>query len=371
MATLLWKKWTNVNISDHIKSKLHNWYKNMEEKSHSLSYLFLEITRKCNLNCLHCGSDCKNETGIPELTTDSWLKIIDFVHENISDKITFIITGGEPLLHKDLLQIGDYINKIGMKWAMVTNGLLLNKEMMKKLENAGISALTLSLDGLEESHNKLRNSQLAFKKVDLALDALGNSKIQFKDVVTCVYPENINQLFEIGTLLVKKGISSWRLFRIFPSGRAENNNDILLSFEQTEKMVEWIKENKKPFARKGLNLNLSCEGWLPFNIDKEVRDAPFFCRAGINIAAILCDGTITGCSNNHSSFYEGNILKDNFAKVWKEGFGNFRQRAWLEKTGCAKCHHVKNCKGGSIHLWNLENTIPGFCYVRDFILNRS
>ncbi|MBN2681193.1 MAG: radical SAM protein [Bacteroidales bacterium] len=352
-----------MGISDSIKTILHNWHKKKEAENHPLNYLFLEITRRCNLNCLHCGSDCKSETGLSELTTDSWLKIIDFVYENISEKITFVITGGEPLLHKDLFKIGNHIKSKGMNWAMVTNGILLNSERMTNLELAGISALTISVDGLEYSHNKLRNSPIAYNKLLVALDALGNSSIKFKDAVTCVYPDNLNQLNEIGNLLVEKKMESWRLFRIFPSGRAENNNKLLLSFEQTSQMVNWIKVNKPRFKEKGLNINLSCEGWLPYNTDKKVRDLPFFCRAGINIASILADGTITGCTNNHPSFYEGNILEDNLANLWQNGFEKFRKREWLKNTDCAGCKHVKSCNGGSIHLWNLERKSPGFCYV--------
>lgn len=354
-----------MGIKSTILTRLHNRYKKLETKSHPLNYLFLEITRKCNLNCLHCGSDCKHETSVPELTTESWLKIIDFVYDNISEKVTFIITGGEPLMHKDLFEIGGHIHKKGMKWAMVTNGMLLSEDVMRKLETEGLSSLTISLDGPEIQHNKLRNSGVSFKKVMSALDVLGKSAIMYKDSVTCVYPDNLAHLDETAEILIEKGISSWRLFRIFPSGRAEDNKDLLLSFEQTKQMVDWIAKNKKSYAKRGLNINLSCEGWLPMETDKQVRDFPFICRAGINIASVLCDGTITGCNNNHSSFYEGNILKDNLAYLWQNGFKKFRERDWIKGTLCENCGEIKNCGGGSIHLWNLEKNRPGFCYFKD------
>jgi len=347
-----------------LKSLLYNYYKKLEIKSHNLSYLFLEITRKCNLNCLHCGSDCKHELNVAELTTDSWIKIIENIKENFSTDLTFIITGGEPLLHPDLDIITDAIKKAGMKWGMVTNGLLLDKKKINNLLENKINGITLSLDGIESTHNKLRNNKNSYSKTISALKLIGESPIKFKDVVTCVYPDNLNQLDNIAKTLIENGISEWRLFRIFPSGRAKDNNELLLSFNQTQQMVNWIKQNRKQYKEKGLNINLSCEGWIPFKDDRKVRDNPFFCRAGINIASILCDGNITGCSNNNESFYEGNILKNDFSFIWENNFKKFRDRSWVNQTKCGNCEHLKKCQGSSIHLWEYGREKPSFCYVK-------
>lgn len=354
-----------MNILDKLKQNLYQRYKEDEIKNHVLSYLFLEITQKCNLKCLHCGSDCKSNTNIPELDTDSWLKIINYIANNFSNKLAFIITGGEPLMHKGLLKIGHEIKKNNMRWGMVTNGMLINQNICNQLIHAGIYSITLSFDGLEKSHNKLRGVSSAYKKVLETIDIIFNSQIPFKDIVTCVYPSNLNELDSMAKILIEKGVKDWRLFRIFPSGRAYNNNELLLTFQQTQQMLNWIKNNKKKYKKDGLNINLSCEGWLPFNEDKKVRDAPFFCRSGINIASILCDGTLTGCSNNHESFYVGNILNDNFLQVWNTKFDIFRKRKWINETICADCEYKDICMGGSIHLWRLGDKKPAFCYVKD------
>ena len=351
-------------IKSKLQAKFHRTYKQLEIKEHQLLYLFLEITRKCNLNCLHCGSDCKADANAAELTTDSWLKIIDYISENFSPELVFVITGGEPTVHKDLLKIVKNIQKNNRRWGMVTNGMNMTKDRMDKLIDAGLYSITLSLDGLEKSHNKLRNHPKAFEKVLNALSIVGNSTVNFKDAVTCVYPDNLYELDKIAEILIEKKITTWRLFRIFESGRAYNNPITQMTFEQTQIMLEWIKNNKKKYEKRGLNLNLSCEGWLPFDYDKQLRDNPFFCRSGVNMASVLCDGNITGCSNNDESFYVGNVLRDSFSYVWENKFSDFRERNWINNTICKQCEHVKDCQGGSIHLWKLGDEKPKFCYAK-------
>ena len=354
-----------MKIKHHIQAKAHRYYKKIEIKDHNLLYLFLEITRKCNLNCLHCGSDCKADNQTAELTSESWMKIIDYISEKYSKELTFVITGGEPLVYKDLLKIVKHIQKNKRRWGMVSNGLALNKNKFNELLDAGLYSITLSLDGQRDAHNRLRNNKRSFDKVLEALELVGKSDLKFKDAVTCVYTDNINELDEIANILIDKGITSWRLFRIFPSGRAFENPVTQLTFKQTQQMLDWIKNNKKTYERLNLKINMSCEGWIPFNIDKQVRDDPFFCRSGVNIASILADGSITGCSNNDESFYTGNILTDDFSYVWENKFSAMRERKWINNTICNDCEHVKACVGGSIHLWNLNDKKPKFCYVKE------
>jgi radical SAM protein with 4Fe4S-binding SPASM domain len=319
---------------------------------------------------LHCGSDCKKEIESPELTTESWLKIIDYLKNKFSKSIAFVITGGEPLIHQDVYKIGSFIHKNGMRWGMVTNGLMLNSNNLDKLCESGISSITLSLDGLQDSHNWLRNNQFSFNNTLEALKLIAQSEIIHKDIVSCVSPKNLKELDKIADLLIKNGIQNWRLFRIFPSGRASSNEHLKLSFQQTKELLEWIKINKSFYQKKGLNINLSCEGWVPIEEDKKLRDYPFFCRSGINIASILSDGTITGCSNNSKGFYVGNILNDSFANLWEKQFDIFRTKKWLKNTVCTDCKHFKSCNGSSIHLWEMGNSKPKFCYELDIDKNK-
>ncbi len=315
--------------------------------------------------CLHCGSDCTAKELKESLNISLWLSIIDYCKEKFTNDLTFIFTGGEPLLYSGLISLGRRIVENGMRWSMVTNGILLNHKMLKKLIKAGIYSITISLDGLKESHNKLRGSSIAYQKALSAIQITGNSDIPVKDVVTCVYPDNNKELDSIAELLIERNINYWRLFRIFPSGRAGENMELLLSFSETQGMLSWIKNNKGRLKKRGLIVNASCEGFLPFKEDSKVRDAPYFCRAGINIASILNDGSITGCANNNPEFYEGNIQNDDLAKIWKSGFRRFRDREWSKKGACGECSFFKDCLGNSIHLWYKGADKPAFCYVKD------
>ncbi len=339
-------------------------YRRMETRQHSLLYLFVEITRRCNLSCLHCGSDCGREPAGEELTTESWLRIVDDVKESFGNSVVLVLTGGEPLLHPELERITAHLGSRSMRWGMVTNGQLLSNARLDALLDDGIESITVSLDGPEKAHDRLRNRRGSFAKTLEAMKRIGSSGIPMSDVVTCVHPGNLDLLDSTAEIILETGMPAWRLFRVFPSGRASLQRDLSLDFDDTWKMLRWIEENKPRLAKRGLTVNASCEGYLPFEFDRRVRDTPFFCRAGINFGAILTDGTVTGCSNNHPSFNQGNVLESNFPYLWENRFQVFRDRTWLAETTCDDCREVKRCRGGSIHLWKLGEKSPAFCYHR-------
>jgi radical SAM protein with 4Fe4S-binding SPASM domain len=256
--------------------------------------------------------------------------------------------------------IGSAISAAGMRWGMVTNGILLESKLNSLLDS-GISSISLSLDGIKDTHNKIRNNPIAFRRVTRAIKLIGKTEIPFKDVVTCVFPENLDQLDEIAEFLKDTGITSWRLFRIFQTGRAKNRSDLMLNNDLYWKMIDWIKTNKPKLKSAGINLNLGCDSWLPFEVDKKVRDFPFFCRAGINFASILSNGDITGCNNCDSAFHTANILMQDFSSVWESGFDEFRNRNWLGATTCHNCLKINECQGSSMHVWQKGNNSPDFC----------
>ena len=348
-----------------VREMFFDAYKSLETAEHRLLYLFLETSRRCNLSCLHCGSDCRSEEDPAELAPETWLSVIDSVVRRFPAELFFVITGGEPLIYPHLELLADRFRLHGRKWGMVTNGFALTGERLDGLVRTGLSSLTISLDGLAESHTYLRGNPAAYGRALHAISLLAGSTLPLKDVVTCVYPGNLAELSSIAETLVSLRIPHWRLFRIFPHGRAQGRPELALSNGEYAALLGWIEKNRPSCRRAGLTVDLSCEGWVPFLRDRKLRSEPFFCRAGINIASILSDGTITGCANNGPAFHVGNVRTDDFAAVWESGFGKFRRREWMRTGLCAKCAHFHRCRGGSLHLWNDRADSIESCPMRE------
>jgi len=347
-----------------LRQFFYDRYKSLESAEHRLLYLFLEITRQCKLSCRHCGSDCRADLEAPVLSAESWFSIVDSVSSRFSRDLCFVITGGEPLIHPAISEIGRRISDNHRAWGIVTNGLRLDNRMMDRLVDSGMRSITVSLDGGREAHNYLRNNPDAFDRAMAALRIVGRSGIPFRDAVSCVYPGNLDALPSMADALLELRIPRWRLFRIFPNGRARDNPDLLLSHAQSWRLVEWIRDNRTRYRRWGLTIDYSCEGWFPFSLDRQIRTEPFFCRAGVSIASILCDGSITGCPNNCSAFTQGNIGTDDFATIWETGFTLYRNRSWMKTGFCSHCPHFSHCQGGSLHLRADNDSPPAFCPMR-------
>ena len=101
-----------------------------------------------------------------------------------------------------------------------------------------------------------------------------------------------------------------------------------------------------------MKVTFSCEGYLgPY--ENRVRDVPYFCHAGINIASVLIDGRICACPNiDRDAFNQGNIYQNNFYEVWEQRFEAFRDRRWTRRGPCADCKVWRDCLGNGMHNWH-------------------
>ena len=109
------------------KNIIFHRFRKFETKIHVLNYLFWECTLRCNLNCLHCGSDCSKESSSEDMPLTDFLSALDTI-ELRSDNFTVVLTGGEPLLRNDIELCGREIRKRGMRWGMVSNGYLYDQQ---------------------------------------------------------------------------------------------------------------------------------------------------------------------------------------------------------------------------------------------------
>jgi radical SAM enzyme (rSAM/lipoprotein system) len=321
-------------------------------KRHTLDYLFWECTLKCNLDCLHCGSDCLKQSEIPDMPVEDFVKVLDDIKaHSLSENLFVCITGGEPLLRKDLETAGREIRRRGFRWGIVTNGVLLDWQRLQSLVNAGMSAVSFSLDGFEEAHLKLRRNPSAFQKtlsaIRLAAELSEKHLLNF-DVITCVNRFNFNDLEKFRDFLISEKVRRWRIFSIFPEGRAKNNSEILaLNQKEYISLMDFISETRKASE---IHLNYSCEGFLG-KYELKVRDYFYFCRAGINIASIMCDGGVTGClSVRAKDFIQGSVYENSFSEIWLNGFGIMRERSWAKIGKCASCKVWDKCLGNGLHL---------------------
>jgi radical SAM enzyme (rSAM/lipoprotein system) len=288
---------------------------------------------------------------------DNFLKALDTI-KNPAKHFTVVLTGGEPLLRSDIEICGREIRKRGMRWSMVSNGHLYDKEKHISLLNAGLGALTISLDGLENTHNWLRNSKSNFARVNSAIELAANSSRLNFDVVTCVNKRNINELPELYSYLVEKKVKAWRLFTIVPIGRAKDNEELFLTDDHLKGMMDFISKCR---IEHKIDVKFSCEGFVG-DYELKVRDSYFFCRAGINIGSILIDGSISACPNIDRSFSQGNIYTDNFFEVWQKGFILFRDRNWTKKGKCADCKDFNSCLGNGFHYWHGDKNEVLVCH---------
>ena len=325
-----------------------------------LQEVFWECTLRCNLNCLHCGSDCRKEEMPQDMPFSDFARVLDqIVLENEPSKIMIITTGGEPLVRKDIVECGREITRRGFIWGMVSNGMLLDTLKLQQLINAGLKTIAISLDGFESEHNWMRGNGNSFCRAVNAIKALTNSDITW-DVITCVNARNFSSLSKFKDFLLGIGVTHWRLFTVFPMGRAANNMDLQLTSEQFRLLMEFIKEER---GKGDIRVSYSCEGYLG-DYELNVRDYPFFCGAGINTASVRYDGAISGCLSIRSKFDQGNIYNDNFMDVWNHRFGVFRNRKWMKQGTCSNCTIWNLCRGGAMHLRKEDGEMLACSYLK-------
>lgn len=353
----------SLGLRKNIAFKVFKEFKKNTVELHELNNLFWECTLRCNLNCLHCGSDCSTDVSAPDMPLDDFLQALDAIAKQIPPKKLFLIfSGGEPLMRKDLEDCGKAVTKRGFQWGMVTNGLALTPKRLDSLLDSGIKSISISLDGLEDSHNTLRNHPKSYILANNAIQLVSKIPDFTFDVITCVSELNLHELHQIKELLISLNVKEWRINTIFPVGRGAENTELQLSPKDFTKLMDFIAETRK---EKKIHLNYSCEGFLG-NYEGEVRDSFYFCRAGINIGSILIDGSISACPNCRSNFTQGNIYQDDFMTVWNSKFEKHRNRQWSKKGVCKNCDEFSNCEGNGMHLYNEDEELQ-VCHLHKIL----
>ena len=350
------------------KKKFQNWAWRQgikfNTKVHDLTYFFWETTLRCNLNCRHCGSDCARDMKFEDLPAEKVLKVFRDIAKSYDPKeIMVAVTGGEPLVREDLFEVLREVSQLGFDWGMVTNGMLVNEKIVDKCAASGMRTVSVSLDGIESSHNWLRNNEQSYARAINALGLFENSgKFKVVEAITCVNTENIGHLEELYNVLNSMGIKAWRLFTIFPKGRAEIAKDLIFDRTVLIKMFDFIKEKRK--SNPHMHISYSEEGYLGCDWEREVRDDFFFCSAGINVGGLLADGSYSACPSLAREWIQGHIDEISFPEAWESRYKNMRDRSWMKTKACANCKEWKNCNGSSLHLWDWEASKTKVCHYK-------
>ena len=177
------------------------------------------------------------------------------------------------------------------------------------------------------------------------------------DIVTCINKHSFLRLKEMKEFLIGLGVKHWRIFTIFPVGRAAEDSDLQLSNQEMREVMEFIRQTR---SEGRIHLNYGCEGFLG-NYEGKVRDNLFSCHAGITVGSVLIDGSISACPSIRADYHQGNIYKDNFMDVWNEKFLPYRD--WMKKDECGDCKYFSYCKGSGMHLRDGEGKLL-FCHLK-------
>ena len=316
-------------------------------REHPLTTLFWECTLRCNLKCRHCGSDCHVTSALKDMPLEDFLPVLKSIaRETDPHNVMINVTGGEPLVRKDLETCGKAFYELGFPWGIVTNGRGLTPERYKSLLQSGIRAITVSLDGIGDTHDWMRGVPGTYP---LALKAIrmvaASGEVEY-DVVTCVNKRSYKELEQIKELLIGSGVKAWRLFTVFPVGRAAQDPELRLSGDEFRGTMDFIRRTRKEGR---ISVSYGCEGFLG-KYEGEVRDHFFMCHAGVTVGSVLADGSISACPSIRADYSPGNIYQDDFMDVWEHRYGPYRDRSWMKKDACASCKYWKYCRGGGMHL---------------------
>lgn len=348
-------------------------HKKNNMKSHQLIDLFWECTLTCNAKCKHCGSSAEKKKYEGELTTEEIKKAFKQIATDMdASKILINVTGGEPLVRKDLAEVMEYANKeLGFMWGMTTNGILLNDENIEKLKKANMETISVSIDGLEKTHNEFRGVENSYNIIIENIKKLKKAGfVKHIQVTTVFHKNNINEIEELYQIMKELELDSWRLISIDPIGRANENSQLLLDGQDIKKILDFIvqknkelKKEKNKTKNKNMSLKYGCPSFLGIEYEKDVRGHYFNCRTGINIASILYNGDLYVCPNvkRMPNLIQGNIRNDNFKYVWENKYKEFRDKNRTNCEECSKCKYWDNCLGGAYHTWNFEENKQNKC----------
>ena len=314
-----------------------------------------EITKQCNLSCLHCyaSAQATKEGKVDTLDWEKCLELLDTLAKMGVAQINFL--GGEPLIEERFLELLEETVSRGMDITFPSNGTLLDQATLDRLWTLGMRYLTISLDSHDpQTFEKIRGRKGVFETVT---DTIQRAREKGFDVIvnavlTKLNSQHFPRLIE---LLLKLEVKVLKVIDEFPVGRGMANLESLsLSPQEYQDFYNFMLGEIEPRYRDRLDIRLNPrftflgkEGKK--NKATEASAIDYRCSAGRSQCFCSAEGDIYPCYlfYGEKEFLAGNIFKHPFDEIWKDekSFSYFRELAG-SVPDCEPCPFVGNCKGG-------------------------
>ena len=312
-----------------------------------------EVTRRCNLNCVHCRAAAAQGPYAGELAGPKSLEILEQIAR--LGKPVVILTGGEPLLREDIFDLARYGTERGLRMVMATNGTLLTPEIAQKIRSSGIQRVSISLDGATaEEHDRFRQVQGAYHASLKGIDILKEAGVEFQ-VNTTITKHNYHRCREILESVIHLGAAAHHLFLLVPTGRAREMGDQEIDALEYEKLLLWFYDMQKKVP---IHLKATCAphfyrilrqeahrrgekvDFQTYGLDAVTRG----CLGGISFCFISYEGVVQPCG--YLELTCGNLKEDSFETVWANSQVFNRLRDFSAYKGkCGRCEYLKFCGG--------------------------
>jgi len=321
--------------------------------NHSLRMVAWELTRSCNLACVHCRASAERGPYPGELSTKECFRVMDEI-ASIS-KPVLILTGGEPLLRTDIFDLARYGSSKGFRMVMATNGTLITEETIQKMKASGIQRISISLDGPNaETHDAFRKVSGAFEGSLRGIEMAKKGGLEFQ-INTTITQANLHLIAEILRLAVALGAAAHHIFLLVPTGRGKELKDQGISSLDYEKTLHWFYEQRDHVP---LQLKATCAPHyyriLRQRAKKEGKKI-LYQKEGLDATTRGCLGGISFCFISHIGQVQpcgylevncGNVKEKPFQEIWaiSEVFQNLRNTDGYQGK-CGKCEFRKVCGG--------------------------
>ena len=314
-----------------------------------ISHAVWEITLKCNLACQHCGSRA-GQARTKELSTAEALNLVKQLAEVGIKEVTLI--GGEAFLRPDWLEIAQAVTEAGMICGMTTGGFGISLDTARRMKEAGIRVVSVSVDGLEATHDRLRGRKGAWQWAFKTMSHLKQVGINF-GCNTQINRLSAPEFPLIYERLRDAGIFAWQIQLTVPMGNAADNHEILLQPYELLDVYPMIARVARRAFQEGVRVqpgnNIGYYG--PYErLLRGQGDAWTFwqgCNAGLSTLGIEADGSIKGCPSLPTSAYTGGNIRD------------YSLRTIIEETEELRFNLGADTPKGTEHLW-------GFCKTCEF-----